>query len=193
MQMQYTLSSEAAGKEPAASGCVSVHAESIADSYFFNEISSKMGEGQAMAWLLEDRKRRERSTSMSTSGSTSPRSSHSAYVTSKTFVSCTEYGERVLHKVSPCLRHVVSRPLADSVDNSTHGSSTADAAMVGTSSACPSKFVSVADATGDDGEVWNCEVLKMGANAGLLYTDAAHIVLEKTTEAPKTSFIASSV
>ena len=170
----------------AAAGCVCEISAfgSIANLYFFSQLSRNIGDGQAMAWLLEDRQRRERSTSMSSSSSAPPRSPDSTCVTSKTFApsikSSSSCAERKSTKVSQRLRHVISRPFIDSgiLDTSTHASSTAAAAMVSTSIACPSRFVSVAVT----------KVSEMGTNAGLLYTDAAYLVLEKATDAPSACF-----
>lgn len=197
--MDHIRASAVTIEDAAAAEWVAVNTSgSIADSYFFSELSSNLGDAPAIAWLLEIREKSERRTSMTSRCSDLPVSSDSpcdlaiSASSKQTTKSCSSCGERMLRKISQHPRHQVSRPCMHSEDMPTSTLRTSSAAhkIVSISSECSSELPGT-DATYQDGKILSSQMLKMGAIAGLLFTDAAHLALEKTKDAAAFSMHAS--
>jgi hypothetical protein len=99
----------------------------------------------------------------------------------QTTISCSSCVERSLRKISQPPRHQVSRPCmhSDDMPTSTIGTSSVSHDIVSISSECSSELPET-EATHHDGKILSSQMLKMGAIAGLLFTDAAHLALEET-------------
>lgn len=138
----------------------------IADSYFFSELCTHYGEQQAINFLIARREQRQhapftRSASTSSMGSASSRSPQASCTsTSSSMWSSSSY--TYLKSARPCQL---------SSGSIHHGSTSAASDKASTTCRCSSET--------HGRESFERMRHSLGASAGLLYTDAAHLVMDE--------------
>jgi len=160
----------------------------VVDSYFFSELSATVGECQATQWLLESQNQNcgKSVCSESSRSSTCSRGTSSSFSTSSTSRASTSstlltrgspnYASHS-HRMRDKKPHHVSITSTTKPESPSASGSTTGALTRGLCTETSSQSLISGNAANFEHPIEISRISDMGANAGLLFTDAAHLVL----------------